>query len=113
MSLPRHGVHPLLEAEADRLIKESLAGVTSQSEKSDILTPWKEKDRRQREVYVPSGVPEETRRGMYSRSWNSTSPHLNSVDGMSGRRPSRIGLSSLQSHVDAHGSGSWHPEAED
>lgn len=103
----RYGVHPTLEAEANRLIKESMAGVTSQSAKSDILTPWKEKDRRDREVYVESGTPEsQTRRGMYHRAWNPSSPHLNSRDGIS---PSRR-TASLQSHVERYGGGGHTPE---
>lgn len=52
------------------------------SEKSDILTPWKEMDRRRREVYTESGVPDGAlRRGMYHRAWNSEFPHLNSTEG--------------------------------
>lgn len=88
MSNPRYGIHPLLEAEANRLIKESLAGVTSQSAKSDILTPWKEKDRRDREVYAESGAPDAAvRKGMYHRAYNPVSSHLNSRDGVvRGRR---------------------------
>lgn len=78
----RSGIHPELEAEADRIIKESLVGVTRRSEKSDILTPWKEQDRRSREVYNATGVAEPTtRRGIFHRAWNPASPHLNSVAG--------------------------------
>jgi len=101
MGNPRNGVHPILEAEANRLIKESMAGVTSQSAKSDILTPWKEKDRRDREIYVESGAPDAaTRRGMYHRSYNPTAGHLNSRDGIvRGRRTT----SSLQTFVQENG----------
>ena len=88
MSNPRFGIHPLLEAEANRLIKESMAGVTSQAAKSDILTPWKEKDRRDREVYAESGAPDAAvRKGMYHRAYNPVASHLNSRDGVvRGRR---------------------------
>lgn len=76
------GVHQQLEDAATELIRESLEGVTSMSAKSDILTPWKEVDRRRREVYTADGVPDgAVRRGMYHRAWNSRHPHLNSVDG--------------------------------
>lgn len=76
------GVHPTLDDAATELIRESLEGVTSMSEKSDVLTPWKEMDRKRREVYTEAGVPDSaSRRGMYHRAWNSTHPHLNSVEG--------------------------------
>lgn len=76
------GIHQQLEDAATELIRKSLEGVTSMSAKSDILTPWKEQDRRRREVYTESGVPDGAlRRGMYHRAWNSRRPHLNSVDG--------------------------------
>lgn len=76
------GVHPTLDDAATELIRQSLEGVTSMSEKSDVLTPWKEMDRRRREVYPPMGTPDgAVRRGMYHRAWNSNSPHLNSVEG--------------------------------
>lgn len=88
MGMIRHGVHRALEDEADRLIRESLVGVTSQSAKRDILTPWKMKDRLEREVYSSSGSPDaSTRSGMYNRAWNPAAPHLNSRDGVTrGRR---------------------------
>lgn len=77
------GVHQQLEDAATELIRKSLEGVTSMSEKSDILTPWKETDRRRREVYTSGGIPDGAmRRGMYHRAWNSRHPHLNSVDGI-------------------------------
>jgi hypothetical protein len=71
-----------LEEEADRLIAESLAGVTSRAEKSDILTPWKLEDRLRHEVYTSTGFADPAvRRGMYGRAWNPRYPHLNSRDG--------------------------------
>lgn len=76
------GVHPTLDDAATELIREDLEGVTSMALKSDVLTPWKEMDRRRREVFTEAGVPDgAVRRGMYHRAWNSTRPHLNSVEG--------------------------------
>lgn len=78
----RHGVHAQLEEAATEMIRKSLQGVTARSEKSDILTPWKEKDRLSREVYTSAGVADGSlRKGMYSRAWNPAAPHLNSRDG--------------------------------
>ena len=106
MSIPKHGVYRPLEDEADRLLKESMRGVTSQSAKSDILTPWKEKDRRDREVYTDSGVPDASmRKGIYNRAYNPASPHLNSRDGIV--RGSRTRVQGLQSHVMEYGHGSY------
>lgn len=77
------GIHGPLERAADEIIFASLKGVTSQSEKSDILTPWKEADRRNREVLSHSGVIDPAiRRGMYHRVANPQYPHLNSRDGI-------------------------------
>lgn len=79
----RYGVHRPLEDEADRLIAQSLKTVTRHSDKSDILTPWKADDRKSREVYTSSGVPDRAlRQGMFHRAWNRKQPHLNSRDGM-------------------------------
>jgi hypothetical protein len=76
------GVHGPLERAADELIFGSLKGVTSQAEKSDILTPWKEQDRRNREVLSTTGsVDPAIRRGMYHRVYNRSQAHLNSRDG--------------------------------
>jgi hypothetical protein len=83
----RRGVHRPLEDEANRLIRESLKGVTKHSDKSDILTPWKEAERYRREVYVASGSPERaTRQGMFHRVVNPGNPELNSRDGISQAR---------------------------
>jgi hypothetical protein len=85
------GVHQPLDDAATELIRQSLEGVTSMSEKSDVLTPWKEMDRRRREVYTVEGAPDgAVRRGMYHRAWNSSAPHLNSVEGRA--RPSLAAL---------------------
>lgn len=99
------GIHPQLEEAATELLRRSLEGVTSMSEKSDILTPWKEMDRRRREVYTADGVPDgAVRRGMYHRAWNSHRPHLNSLDG---KVPPPValhaGLNEPRFHRDASG----------
>lgn len=83
MTRMRYGIHKALEAEADLLLARSLSGITSHAAKSDILTPWKEQERRRREVYVTGGSPDPAiRRGMFKRSANPSSPHLNSRDGI-------------------------------
>lgn len=93
MSTPRRGIHPQLEKAANEMLRQSMAGVTKHSEKSDILTPWKEQDRLRREVYVENGVPDAaTRRGNFNRAWNPARPDLNSREGMSrGGRTREIG----------------------
>lgn len=83
MGFVRYGVHKELEAAATEMIRQSMEGVTSMAEKSDILTPWKEQDRRSREVYSSTGVPDPSvRKGMYHRAWNARDTHLNSRDGL-------------------------------
>lgn len=79
----KYGRHEQLEQEADRLIYESLQGVTSREEKSDILTPWKEKNRKSREILSRTGAPIDgaIRRGIFSRAYNRQQTHLNSYDG--------------------------------
>lgn len=82
MARMHYGVHALLEAEADALIKLSMRGQTKPSEKSDVLTPWKQDHRRKHEVYPNSGVADPSiRRGMFDRAANDVSTHLNSIDG--------------------------------
>lgn len=83
MGRMRYGVHRPLEDIADQLIAESLRGVTSQAAKSDVLTPWKERDRRRREVFTGTGTPDPAiRHGMFHRAVNQSMPHLNSRDGV-------------------------------
>lgn len=75
----RNGTCKELEAQADELIRLSLVGVTSREAKSDILTPWKQQDRWDHEVYVSSGTADPSvRMGQFSRAWNPKYPHLNS-----------------------------------
>ena len=102
MSGVHHGIHPVLEAAANELIFGSLRGVTSQAAKSDILTPWKEHDRRAREVMSSSGtVDPQVRRGMYHRAANTAAPHLNSRDGhyRATRVPARTEQQPSRSHT--------------
>jgi hypothetical protein len=81
MGRQRYGTNQVLEEEGTRLIRESLAGITSHEAKRDILTPWKEHDRRSREVYASSGtVDPAINRGMFNRDLNATAPHLNGRD---------------------------------
>lgn len=92
----RNGTCRVLEEEADRLIAESLKGVTSRSAKSDILTPWKQEDRRNREIYPASGIADPAvRRGMFRRAWNPRHAHLNSRDGQ--YPPQKISSITLES----------------
>lgn len=76
-----YGVHKELEAAADAILREQVADLP-RSQKMDILTPWKERDRLSREVYTADGVPDPAvRLGMYNRAWNPRNSHLNSRDG--------------------------------
>jgi hypothetical protein len=78
----RNGTCRELEDAADALLWESLKGVTSRAEKSDILTPWKMQDRYDHEVYTAVGTADPAvRKGVFGRIWNSKYPHLNSRDG--------------------------------
>lgn len=89
----RHGTCRELEAQADELIRQSLAGVTSRKEKSDILTPWKQQDRWDHEVYPAAGTADPAvRKGLFSRTWNPKYPHLNSREGHYPVRRAQDGL---------------------
>lgn len=89
----RHGVHGPLEAEANEILRMATSAITRHSDKSDILTPWKEASRRSREVLVPSGTPDASlREGNFHKVLNPSQPHLNSV--VPGQRPiKRVGMS--------------------
>ena len=84
MATVRCGIHAPLEQAANELIFGSLRGVTSQEAKSDILTPWKENDRRSKEILTSSGNPPDAqiRRGMYHRAINRDKPYLNAREGI-------------------------------
>jgi hypothetical protein len=76
-----YGVHKELEAAADEILRQSVAELP-RSQKMDILTPWKVRDRLSREVYTSDGAPDAAvRLGMYHRAWNPRNTHLNSRDG--------------------------------
>lgn len=78
----RNGTCRALEDIADALIAQSLAGVTSRTAKSDILTKWKEEDRARREILTSTGYADPAvRKGMFRKAWNSRHSHLNSRDG--------------------------------
>lgn len=81
MDRTHYGVHKELEAAADEILRQAVADLP-RSQKMDILTPWKERDRISREVYTAEGFPDSAvRRGLYHRVWNPGSAHLNSRDG--------------------------------
>lgn len=100
----RNGIHLPLERAANELLRQSLAGVTKHSEKSDILTPWKEQDRLRREVYSADGMPDGAiRRGNFHRVVNHEKPELNSREG---HAPARArGMGTLGQHVIDHAAG--------
>jgi hypothetical protein len=79
----KSGIHEGLEQAANDLLFGSLKNVTSREAKSDILTPWKEKNRKSREILSRTGHPIDgaLRRGMYHRAYNPVQTHLNSYDG--------------------------------
>lgn len=104
MGAMRQGISPVLEAEANRMLRESMKGITKHSAKSDILTPWKQQERYRREVYTPTGVADATsRRGIFGRVTNTTRPELNSRDGVVRAAPR--GRSTLAAFVENNGSG--------
>lgn len=94
MGRVRYGVHTPLESAADEIIRKSLLGVTSREAKSDILTPWKEANRRSAEVYSSDGTVDPSfRRGIFGRERNRTKPYLNSCDGVVAGRRSMVDTS--------------------
>lgn len=101
MARLRYGVAKALEEEANAILADSLRSAKA-PEKMDVLTPWKEQQRRRREIFVASGVPDPAvRLGMFHRRTNPTRPHLNSRDGVSSPRmgESRRPETSLSSFV--------------
>lgn len=81
MERTHYGVHAELEAAANEWLRQAVAELP-RSQKMDLLTPWKERDRLSREVYTADGVPDSAvRSGMYIRAWNPRNSHLNSRDG--------------------------------
>lgn len=81
MERTHYGIHKELEEAANELLRTAVADLP-RSQKMDILTPWKERDRLSREIYTSDGVPDgAVRAGMYNRAWNPRDGHLNSRDG--------------------------------
>ncbi len=86
----RYGIDPTLEEVANEILRKHLAPLP-RSQKQDVLTDWKERNRKSAEVYSTSGsVDPAIRRGMFNRAWNSKHPHLNARDGYT--RPRRISM---------------------
>lgn len=75
-----YGRHAPLEDAADEILSQAL-GPLPATQKTDILTPWKEKQRRKHEVYTNEGVPTATYEGNFHRVYNARHPHLNNVAG--------------------------------
>lgn len=88
MGRVRSGVHLPLEEAANEILRAALAPLP-RSQKTDVLTEWKERDRKAKEVYSSGGtVDPAIRRGMYHRAWNPDKPYLNSREGHT--RPRRV-----------------------
>lgn len=101
----RRGTHLPLEEVANAMLKESLKNVTRHADKSDLLTPWKEQERRRREVYVPSGTPDAANRsGLFYRAINTTHAHLNSR-GSTTTRARRVPIMTINDDSSSFGSG--------
>jgi len=99
----RSGPWQAAEDYANELLRRSLEGVTSYSEKSDILTPWKMAMREQRDVLVASGTPDASYRlGMYHRALNTSNSELNSRLGIA-RARSRGSALTLGAASEYHG----------
>lgn len=96
----RTGVHREMEEAANELLRQHLSGITKHSDKSDILTPWKEQARRSREVYSSNGAPDGSlRKGIFGRALNPVQSHLNSVEAMTPPKMNK-----------AHGANAWDSE---
>lgn len=89
----RTGLHKPLEDAANEILRQWASGITRNADKADVLTPWKEHDRRSREIYVNSGFPDGAlRRGIFSRAGvdrESGLGHLSSVEGQ--KAPKSLG----------------------
>ena len=78
MDRVHYGIHKDLEAAADEYLRQAVSSLP-RSQKMDILTPWKERDRLSREVYNVDGIPDSaTRSGLFGRAWNPRNANLNS-----------------------------------
>ena len=75
----RNGTCRDLEDRATALLRES---VTNGAGRGDVLTPGMMEARQRREILVSTGMPDgRVRKGVFSRAWNPSMPHLNSRDG--------------------------------
>lgn len=103
MTIPvRRGTHRQLEDVADQILRTALSGEKRRSLKSDILTPWKDHDRRKREIFVTSGTPDASmRKGDFHRVANPNKPELNSREGHAPARTS--GASGLSEFMGGYG----------
>jgi len=107
----RYGTHLALEEAANAIIFGHLRGISSREEKSDILTPWKEKNRLAKEVYNVTGFPQPSiRNGMFHRRLNRARPWLNSRDGIA-QTASRQDHSIAMKHF--NGTGGTGPDVSD
>jgi hypothetical protein len=107
----RHGTHAPLEEAANEMLRVALRGV--RHVEHDVLTPWKEADRRRRELYVASGTPDAAvRQGCFYRALNTARPELNSRDGIARSRTGggRFGGGGLAEHAGGDG---HRPDGED
>lgn len=88
MRRARVGIDAELEAKADALIFAATKTQTKQSDKADVLTPWKERDRLSHEVYPASGIADPSaKQGTFTRVYNPVHVHLNSREGVAGLNP--------------------------
>jgi hypothetical protein len=100
----RYGTHLALEEAANEIIFGHLREISSREEKSDVLTPWKEKNRLSKEVYNVTGFPQPSiRNGMFHRTLNRSRPWLNSRDGIA-QTASRQDHSIAMRHFNGTGS---------
>lgn len=112
----RPGVNTQLEAMADELLYAVTITLSKQSDKADILTPWKQENRRSHEVYNSTGIADPaTRLGMFHRPINTVQRWLNSRDGVAQvgglRRPWFEGTA-IEQHYQEFGTlqtGHWDP----
>lgn len=106
MGMMRFGEHKVLEAEANRMLRDYHDSDPS-ADRSLILTPAKEALRRRREILVSSGTPDRAlRAGVYTRAANRAMPHLNSRDGVvppsRNPQPASRSVSGLSSFMESH-----------
>lgn len=100
MSPVKSGIDEELEAEADQLIFDITRTTTRHGDKADVLTPWKARERRKREIYTGTGGPApHIRQGVFSRAINPAQPHLNSREGVAAALARRPGTKPLSAYM--------------